>query len=115
MVSLCHWDTDTIPNEKNKAAFYRLPLSFCGYILSLTHALVCNKMCIRDRGTPYNEDGSITEFPIPGSSSDPNPLADEQDGVYKNNTKAGRAYVDAYLEWKPVKGLSCLLYTSRCV
>lgn len=57
-------------------------------------------------GTPYNEDGSITEFPIPGSSSDPNPLADEQDGVYKNNTKAGRAYVDAYLEWKPVKGLS---------
>ena len=41
-------------------------------------------------GTPYNEDGSITEFPIPGSSSDPNPLADEQDGVYKNNTKAGR-------------------------
>jgi len=57
-------------------------------------------------GTPYNEDGSITEFPILGSSSDPNPLADEQDGVYKNNTKAGRAYVDAYLEWKPVKGLS---------
>lgn len=57
-------------------------------------------------GVPYNEDGSITEFPIPGSSSDPNPLADEQDGVYKNNTKAGRAYVDAYLEWKPVKGLS---------
>lgn len=34
-------------------------------------------------GVPYNEDGSITEFPIPGSSSDPNPLADEQDGVYK--------------------------------
>ena len=57
-------------------------------------------------GVPYNEDGSITEFPIPGSSSDPNPLADEQDGVYKNNTKAGKAYVDAYLEWKPVKGLS---------
>lgn len=54
-------------------------------------------------GVPYNEDGSITEFPIPGSSSDPNPLADEQDGVYKNNTKAGKAYVDAYLEWKPVK------------
>lgn len=57
-------------------------------------------------GVPCNEDGSITEFPIPGSSSDPNPLADEQDGVYKNNTKAGKAYVDAYLEWKPVKGLS---------
>lgn len=57
-------------------------------------------------GTPYNEDGSITEFPIPGSSSDPNPLADEQDGVYKHNTKAGRVYVDTYLEWKPVKGLS---------
>lgn len=47
MVSLCHWDTDTIPNEKNKAAFYRLPLSFYGYILSLTHALVCNKRGVR--------------------------------------------------------------------
>lgn len=57
-------------------------------------------------GTPYDENGSITKFPIVGSSADPNPLADEQSGVYKNNTKGGKAYVDAYLEWKPVKGLS---------
>lgn len=57
-------------------------------------------------GLPYAEDGSINEFPIPGSSADPNPLADEQEGVYQNNNKAGKAYVDTYLEWKPFKGLS---------
>lgn len=49
-VSWCHYVIGipiTIPNEKNKAAFYRLPLSFYGYILSLTHALVCNKRGVR--------------------------------------------------------------------
>ena len=55
---------------------------------------------------PYAEDGSINEFPIVGSSSDPNPLADEQNGVFKNNNQGGKAYVDTYLEWKPFKGLS---------
>ena len=57
-------------------------------------------------GMPYAEDGSINEFPIVGSSSDPNPLADEQNGVFKNNNQGGKAYVDTYLEWKPFKGLS---------
>ncbi len=57
-------------------------------------------------GVAYAEDGSINDYPIPGSSSDPNPLADEQDGVFKNNTKTGRVYVDGYLDWKPLKGLS---------
>ena len=57
-------------------------------------------------GLPYAEDGSINEFPIVGSSSDPNPLADEQSGVYQNNNKGGKAYVDTYIEWKPFKGLS---------
>jgi len=57
-------------------------------------------------GMPYAEDGSINEFPIVGLSSDPNPLADEQNGVFKNNNQGGKAYVDTYLEWKPFKGLS---------
>lgn len=49
-VSWCHYVIG-IPTlsqmKKNKAAFYRLPLFFCGYILSLIHALVCNKRGVR--------------------------------------------------------------------
>ncbi|GAE83047.1 SusC/RagA family TonB-linked outer membrane protein [Bacteroides reticulotermitis] len=57
-------------------------------------------------GRAYGDDGTINDFPIAGSSADPSPLADEQDGVFKNSTKAGKAYVDTYIEWKPMKTLS---------
>ncbi|MDR0891623.1 MAG: TonB-dependent receptor [Mediterranea sp.] len=67
----------------------------------LEHALFATPL-----GQPYAEDGTINDYPIAGSSSDPNPLADEQPGVYKNNNKTGKAYVDAYIEWKPFKTLS---------
>ncbi len=60
----------------------------------------------RPLGIPYNEDGSINKFPIAGDTTTPNILADEQPGVYKNNSKGAKIYVDAYVDWKPIKGLS---------
>lgn len=60
----------------------------------------------RPLGLPYNEDGSINKFPVAGDESTPNILADEQPGVFKNNSKGGRIYVDVYVDWKPVKGLT---------
>lgn len=57
-------------------------------------------------GQPYNEDGSVNIFPIAGDESTVSVLADEQDGVYKDNKKSTKIYTNAYIEIKPVKGLS---------
>lgn len=57
-------------------------------------------------GQIYNEDGSINPHPIAGDTSTPSVLADEQPGVYKNRTNSGRIYVNGYIEYKPIKGLS---------
>ena len=59
----------------------------------------------RPLGVPYNEDGSINLTPVVGEST-PSVLADEQPGVYKNETRQGKIYLDAYVDWKPIKGLS---------
>lgn len=56
-------------------------------------------------GTAYNEDGSINPEPIPGST-EVSVLTDEQGGVYKNQTKNVKVYVNGYMEWKPFKGFS---------
>lgn len=57
-------------------------------------------------GQPYHEDGSINIFPIAGDESTVSVLADEQDGVYKNNKKSTKIYANGYIEIKPIKGLS---------
>lgn len=57
-------------------------------------------------GTAYNEDGSINIFPVAGSTSDLSPLADMQGEQYKNNTKTLGLNPTAYIEIKPIKGLS---------
>lgn len=57
-------------------------------------------------GQLYNEDGSINPTPIAGDTSTPSILADEQPGVYKNRTNTGKIYVNGYVEYKPIKGLS---------
>ena len=59
-------------------------------------------------GVPYNEDGSITEFPIPGSSSDPNPLAmNEQDRYIRIILKPGRRLM-LTLTWNGSQVKDCL-------
>lgn len=57
-------------------------------------------------GSLYNEDGTINPNPISGDTASPSILADEQPGVYKNQNKGGKIYVNGYLEYKPIKGLS---------
>lgn len=57
-------------------------------------------------GQPYNEDGSINLYPVAGNTSTPSVLADEQDGVYKNNKKSTKIYANGYIEVKPLKGLT---------
>lgn len=57
-------------------------------------------------GQLYNEDGSINPTPIAGDTSTPSVLADEQGGVYKNRNNAGKIYVNGFIEYKPIKGLS---------
>lgn len=57
-------------------------------------------------GKPYNEDGSVNIYPVAGDESTVSVLADEQDGVYKNNKKSTKIYANGYIEIKPLKGLS---------
>lgn len=57
-------------------------------------------------GQPYNEDGSVNIYPVAGDESTVSVLADEQDGVYKNNKKSTKIYANGYIEIKPLKGLS---------
>ncbi|MBN9297956.1 MAG: TonB-dependent receptor [Filimonas sp.] len=63
---------------------------------------VANK--IKPLYVPYNTDGSIVVSP--GSDNQFNPLLDDVDGAYVNETKTTRILSTAYAEWKPVKGLT---------
>ncbi len=60
----------------------------------------------RPLGVVWNEDGTLNQYPVVGDTAEPNMLADEQPGVFKNNSRTGKIYVDAYVDWKPIKGLS---------
>ncbi|WP_443936767.1 SusC/RagA family TonB-linked outer membrane protein [Pedobacter sp. MW01-1-1] len=53
---------------------------------------------------PYNADGSLARFPGNGNQS--NPLYDDEEGQYINNNNKTNLLSTAYLEWKPVAGLT---------
>jgi TonB-dependent starch-binding outer membrane protein SusC len=46
----------------------------------------------------YDQDGKLILFPAPGYSSQFNPLADEQPGVFENNIQDKRLFSSAYLD-----------------
>jgi len=54
---------------------------------------------------PYRTDGTIIANPSPLYAAHCNPLLDEVDGAYKNNTESTRFFGNAYLEITPVKGM----------
>jgi TonB-linked SusC/RagA family outer membrane protein len=53
---------------------------------------------------PYDSAGNLVVSP--GSDNQFNPLLDDQNGVYVNQTKTAIVLSNAYLEWKPIEGLS---------
>jgi TonB-linked SusC/RagA family outer membrane protein len=53
---------------------------------------------------PYDSLGNI--IISPGSDNQFNPLLDDVSGTYVNETKITRVLSNAYLEWKPISGLS---------
>ncbi|MBO0947893.1 SusC/RagA family TonB-linked outer membrane protein [Fibrella forsythiae] len=55
-------------------------------------------------GTPYDENGNFIPFPLGGTII--NPLADEQPGAYKRNTKTNRGTLSTYIELTPFAGFS---------
>ncbi len=55
-------------------------------------------------GSPYDAEGNFIPFPLGGTVI--NPLADEQPGAYKRNTKTNRGTVSAYVELSPFKDLT---------
>lgn len=56
-------------------------------------------------GTPYNEDGSINPFPLAGDSQ-LSPIADMDPEQYTNNQQRLSLNPTAYMEIRPIKGLS---------
>ena len=48
----------------------------------------------------YDEEGKLNLFPAPGYSSQFNPLADEEPGVFENNILDKRLFTSAYLDVK---------------
>lgn len=57
-------------------------------------------------GDLYGEDGTIKVHPIDGMNSYVNLLADEQEGVFKNNNKSTNIKIAPFIEIKPFKGLT---------
>jgi TonB-dependent starch-binding outer membrane protein SusC len=54
---------------------------------------------------PYLSDGSILDRPSELAISHTNPLLNEVDGYYENNTQASRIFGNIYIEWEIIKGL----------
>ena len=54
---------------------------------------------------PYLSDGSILDRPSELATSHTNPLLNEVEGYYKNNTLDGRLFSNLYLDWEIIKGL----------
>lgn len=63
-------------------------------------------LCTPPLGTPYNEDGSLNLYPVGGNTGDINPLADNAPGEYVHNQKLLIVQPQAYVEIKPIEGLS---------
>lgn len=54
---------------------------------------------------PYLLDGSILNIPSQLAISHTNPLLNEVEGYYDNNTISNRLFGNAYLDWELIKGL----------
>jgi len=54
---------------------------------------------------PYLSDGTILNTPSELAISHTNPLLNEVEGYYLNNTLNGRLFGNAFLEWEIIKGL----------
>lgn len=61
-------------------------------------------VCMPPLGEPYNEDGTINNFPI--GDNNMTPIADSGDGRYVNNVKTLSVAPQIYFELTPLKGLS---------
>ena len=48
---------------------------------------------------PYDDNGEFILYPAPGYTTQMNPLADEQPGVYSNNVVSQRLFASAYLDF----------------
>ena len=68
---------------------------------------IWNRMlCTPPLGTPYDENGDVVLYPVGGDTGNQSPITDTGDGQYTNNVKRISLTPQAYLELKPVKGLS---------
>lgn len=63
-------------------------------------------ICTPPLGTPYDEDGNMVLYPVGGNTGDINPLADLNEGEYVSNSKTLTVMPQAYVELKPISGLS---------
>lgn len=63
-------------------------------------------ICTPPLGTPYDEAGNMVLYPVGGNTGDTNPLADLNSGQYVNNSKTLTVMPQAYVEIKPIDGLS---------
>ncbi len=54
---------------------------------------------------PYTADGVLIETPNPRYAAHCNPLLDEVDGAYVNNTLSNRVFGNAYIEINPIRNL----------
>jgi len=54
---------------------------------------------------PYNEDGSVNPYPVPGYTSQMNPLLDDVSGAVKDNRLENRFFGSTYIDWEILSGL----------
>ncbi len=55
---------------------------------------------------PYTQEGVLIATPNPRYAAHCNPLLDETEGAYKNNTESTRFFGNAYVELTPIKGMT---------
>lgn len=55
---------------------------------------------------PYTQEGVLIATPNPRYAAHCNPLLDETEGAYKNNTESTRFFGNAYVEITPIKGMT---------
>lgn len=61
-------------------------------------------LCMPPLGDPYNEDGTINNFPL--GDNNMSPIADDGKGRYANNIKTLSVAPQIYFELTPIKGLT---------
>jgi len=55
---------------------------------------------------PFNDDGSVRQYPFPNGSLSLNPLLDEDSQEYTNNTKTNHLFLQGFGEWNFLSNLS---------